>query len=455
MKTKITKLMLLLFLISGMNTLNAQDKFGSDPDNCKMNLSLFHESVKAKAFADAMVSWKFCYDNCPKASLHIYSDGLKIAKNLIDTGDTSGIALTNEIYTKRIENYPTKNLGKTYSDWAKFLAANGGTEEEVFEKLNLAFESDPAGMSVKNIFKFFQTVMSKYKDTDTQKVFTTMDRVLEAVDVKIGTLSKGHAKLQAKVTNGESLSKKEQRRVDKQYFEKNLSGLGMIQGGLDGMVESIATCERLIPLYKKSYDSNKTNVEWLKRTAKRLNRKGCKTDPFFVTLIENWSQLEPSVTVLEYLESIYRTTGRTGEADTLAARIFEMASPQEKARFYYSQAQDLQRAGKYSAARTKAREALTFDPSYGRAYILIGTLYASSADKVGTDQFSKRMVYVAAAAKMRQAMKVDPSLSSTCNKYLKNYRSYYPTTKFLFTHGKKSGASHRVGGWIGETVRIP
>jgi len=454
MKMKITKLLMVAFLFIGMNGVFAQDKFGANPDECKMNLSLFHESVKAKAYAEAMEPWKACLTNCPKASKHIYSDGLKIAKNLIANGDTSGADLVNELYAKRIENFPS-NLGKVYSDWAKFLMENGGSEELIFEKLNAAFEVDPAGMSVKNIFKFFEKVMEKYKDTNTQKVFDTMDSVLEAVDVKIAKMSKEHLKLQTKVTNGESLSKKEQRRVDRKYFEKNLSGLGMIQGGLDGTVESIATCERLIPLYKKSYEANKTNIVWLKRTAKRLNNKGCKNDPFFLELIENWAAAEPSVEVLKYLESLYRGQERVSEADALAARIFEMASPEEKARFYYSQAQDLQKAGKYGAARTKAREALSLDPNYGRAYMLIGQMYANSAKRITGDEIDKRMVYVPAVTKMRQAMNVDPSLSSSCNQYIKRYKSYYPDTKLLFTKNKKSGSSHKVGGWIGETVRVP
>jgi tetratricopeptide (TPR) repeat protein len=450
---KITSLTIVLLLFLSFTKISAQD-FGSDPETCKMNISLFHESVKAKNYTEAYKPWKWVYDNCPKSTKHIYSDGLKIALDQLKNGDTNAEALVNDIYGKRVEFYPS-NLGKVYSDWAKFLIKMGASDDIIFEKLNLAFRADPAGMSVKNIFRFFENTVDNYKDTDTQKVFNTYDDVLEAVDKKIGTMTGEYTLLQKKIEDGESLTKSEQWRVDHEFFEKNLNGLGKIQGGLDGMVESIATCDRLIPLYKKVYNENKSNIVWLKRTASRLNRKGCKNDPFYVSLIENWAQADPSVDVLKYLESVYRGQGRTSDADALASRIFDMATPQEKARFYYSQAQDLFGAGKYGEARTKARESLTHNPSYGRAFILIGRMYAKSANNCGSNEFEKRMTYVAAAAKIRQAIKVDPSMASTGKRFLSNYRGNYPSKTLLFNLGKTSGASHRVGCWIGESVRIP
>lgn len=451
---KITKLSLVLMLFMTFTSLNAQDKYGSDPEKCKMNLSLFHESVKAKNYEEAMEPWKWVFENCPKASKHTYTDGLKIVKYLLKKEDPKAFDLGNNIYSKRVEYFPS-NLGKVYSDWAKFLMKNGGSDTLINEKLNLAFKADPAGMSVKNIFKFFQNVVDTYKDSDTQKVFDTYDEVVEAVDLKIKGLSGEYNLLQKKIENGETLDKREQWRVDNEFFEKNLSGLGKIQGGLDGMVESIATCDRLIPLYKKIYDQNKADVVWLKRTASRLNSKDCKSDPFYVSLIEDWAKVDPSVDVLKYLASVYESQGRVADAQALATRIFEMGTPLDKARFLYSQANDLFKANKYGQARKKAREVLVQVPSYGKAYMLIGKMYRKSANSCGSNEFEKRMVYVAAARKMNQAMKADPSLGSRARQYLKNYRANFPSKTVLLNTGKNSGDSHRIGCWIGETVRIP
>lgn len=443
----------ILFLLAGLTTF-AQDKYGANPEDCKMNLSLFHESVKAKNFEEAYIPWKSCYDNCPKASVYIYTDGLKIAMNKIKKGDETGVALVNEIYEKRVAFYP-KRLGKVYSDWAKFLMSQKASDDAVFEKLNLAFKSNPSGMSPKNIFRFFKFVTEKNKDSNVQYIFDTMDDVNDAVEIKVNKLTKEYTILSKKIEDGEDLSKKDAKRVKTRFFEINLDGLGKIESGLNSMVDDLMTCERLVPLYTKNFEANKTNIKWLKRATRKLKTKGCDSDPLFVQIIESWADAEESVEVYKYLESQYRKQGRIAEAKELGLKIFNMGTPMDKAQFLYSQANDLSKSGKYSQARSKAREALKYQPSFGKSYLLIARMYKKSANRVGTDELSKKMVYVAAVNKVRQAMRVNPSLASTCRRYIKSYSANFPSKALLFNKTKKSGESYTVGGWIGETVRIP
>ena len=91
----------------------------------------------------------------------------------------------------------------------------------------------------------------------------------------------------------------------------------------------------------------------------------------------------------------------------------------------------------------------------GKAYLMIAAAYAKSANSCGTDEFTKRMVFVAAKNKAAQAKKVDPSLTSRANRYIKSYAASAPSKKLIFTMGLTSGAPHKIGCWIGETVRIP
>jgi hypothetical protein len=91
----------------------------------------------------------------------------------------------------------------------------------------------------------------------------------------------------------------------------------------------------------------------------------------------------------------------------------------------------------------------------GSAYLLISNLYASSANTCGTDEISKRMVYVAAADKAREAKAADPGITSTANKYIKSYMASAPSKKLVFTEGLTSGTKHQIGCWINESARIP
>ncbi len=51
-------------------------------EECVMNVSLFHESVKNKMYADAYGPWWEVYTTCPNANKSIYSDGAKIVEAL-------------------------------------------------------------------------------------------------------------------------------------------------------------------------------------------------------------------------------------------------------------------------------------------------------------------------------------------------------------------------------------
>ena len=95
------------------------------------------------------------------------------------------------------------------------------------------------------------------------------------------------------------------------------------------------------------------------------------------------------------------------------------------------------------------------NPNLGNAYLLIARLYASSANSCGSDEFEKKMVYVAALNKAIRARSVDPSISDRANSYIKSYSASKPDKTLIFTKGKTPGTSFRIGCWIGETVTIP
>ena len=127
----------------------------------------------------------------------------------------------------------------------------------------------------------------------------------------------------------------------------------------------------------------------------------------------------------------------------------------KKAKYYYRVALIMKKQGQRSKAREYSYLALKERPSMGSAYLLIANLYAASANTCGTDEISKRMVYVAAADKARQAKAVDPGITSTANQYIKSYMASAPSKKLVFTEGLTSGSTHQIGCWINETARIP
>jgi len=456
MRKNITQLLFSLFLLAAISNVYAQDKYGTEPEKCKTNLSIFYEYAKAKNYGPAYEPWTWVVENCPKGSKNIYKYGLKIAEDRYNkaTGPQKEIEnkLIDKVYAKRVENFPD-NLGKVYSDWASSLEKRGASKEDVFAKLEKAFTTDPARMSIKNLAKYFQEVTNRNKDTNAQKVFDTYDDALEAVNKKIDGHTKSKDKADAKVAGGATLSKKEALKLKNDGI--NLRGLGQVEGVLDQILGKVATCDRLIPLYNKGFESHKTDVKWLRRAASRLNSKECTDDPIFPKLVEAFVNAEPSADAYIFYATVLDKRGKKSEATTYRKKAVDLETdPFKKAKLLYTIGSTYRRSSP-STAVSYARRALKHRPSMGRAYLLIASAYAGSANSCGTDEFSKRMVYVAAANKVRTGMRVDPSISSTAKKYIRSYTSNQPSKKLIFTLGLTSGASHKIGCWIGETVKIP
>ena len=76
-------------------------------EECVINVSLFHESVKNKMYADAYGPWWEVYTTCPNANKSIYTDGAKIVEALYqatsDPAEKERLAkLAIEMQDKRI-----------------------------------------------------------------------------------------------------------------------------------------------------------------------------------------------------------------------------------------------------------------------------------------------------------------------------------------------------------------
>jgi tetratricopeptide (TPR) repeat protein len=225
---------------------------------------------------------------------------------------------------------------------------------------------------------------------------------------------------------------------------------------LDAIISEIATCERLVPLYKRDFEANKTNTTWLRRAVSRMFNKGCQEDSMYETLAKAYAESAPSADSYSFYAGILEKNGDTSGAAAMREKAFNLETdPIKKAKYKLKFAQAAKVRGQLSKARSLAREALRFNPNFGKAYLLIARLYQSSVNNCGTNEFEKRMVYAAALRQAQRASSVDPSISSAAKKYIASYRANLPSKKVVFTAGVAPGSSYRIKCWIGETVKVP
>jgi tetratricopeptide (TPR) repeat protein len=440
---KITFLLAVTVLLVTVKT-NAQDDALRE---CTIKYNLFKGDFQSKKYEDAYINWIYLMDNCEDLSINIYKYGSDLVQDI-----RKDPVLAKRVYEQRLKYYPNESPAKVHSDYATYLADNNlASDKEVFVILEKAYEISPQDMGVRNIYKYFQGVTDKYKDENPQRVFDTYDDVVESVGEKLD----GYAQRINELSDSTRvLDSKEKRLL--QAYQTNSTALGTIEGGLDAIISEIATCDRLVPLYKRDFEANKNNSIWLRRAVSRMFSKECQDEPMFETLAKAYAEASPSPDSYSFYAGILEKNGDASGAIAMRKKAFDLETdPIKKSRYKLKFAETAKNRGQLSEARSLAREAIRYNPSSGRAYLLIARLYQSSVNNCGSGEFEKRMVYAAALRQAQIAESVDPSMSSVARKYVDNYRANLPSKKVIFTAGVTPGSSYTIKCWIGETVNVP
>ncbi|MGY0407426.1 MAG: hypothetical protein ACWIPJ_03580, partial [Polaribacter sp.] len=355
---KKTTLLLTTFilLLTTVET-NAQE---DQSKKCKLEYNFFKGDFKSKKYEEAYSHWMYLMDNCKDLSVNIYKYGSELAEEV-----RKDPALAKRVYEQRLQYFPKNNPAKVHSHYASYLAKNKlGTDNQIFAILEKAYSIDPGKMGVKNLYKYFQGVTDKYKDVNPQKVFDTYDDVLENISAKLA----GYA-AKIKEIKGPDSTKVLDAREKKllRAYTINSKAFGQIEGGLDAIVSSIATCKRLAPLYKKEFESSKNDPVWLKRAVSRMFNKGCQKDPLYEQLARAYAQASPSPEAYSFLANVLEDNGDSSGANAMREKSFDLEKdPLKKAKYKLKFAYSAKSRGQLGKARSLAREALKFNPNYGK-----------------------------------------------------------------------------------------
>lgn len=373
---KITFLLAAMLFITTVKT-NAQ----VSKTDCEIKYNLFSGDYKSKKYDDAYTNWIFLLDNCKDLSVNIYKLGSNLAEDV-----RKDPVLAKRVYEQRLEVFPNSNPAKVHSDYASYLYKNKLADDNtIFSILEKAYKIDPTKMGVKNLYLYFQGVTDRNKDANPQLVFDTYDNVLENVNIKLEGYAKKLVELRKDSVN---LDKRGLGRL--RAYKINSKALGTVEGGLDNIISEIATCERLIPLYQRDFEANKTDAVWLKRAVSRMFNKGCQTDPLFEKLVRAYAEASPSPEAYSFLANVLEDNGDSAGANDMREKSFSLETdPLKKAKYKLKFAQAARDRGQLSKARSLAREAIKFNPNFGRAYLFIATLYQSSVNNCGENLFEK------------------------------------------------------------------
>lgn len=452
---------MVLFLFSG-GTILAQDQ-----QVCLQNLSIFAENAKVKNYDAAYEPWLAVRQECPSLNVAIYSYGERILKHRLKNASPADKSAAEQdllnLYADWINYFPAKKGVQKVGDILSSKAQNMidfkiGTPKEVYAIFDEAYAKDaPSFSNPKRLYNYFKTLYDIYKSGDksvtTEMLFNKYEEISEKFELEGTKLAKRLDALLKKEESGQALTTKDLKR--RRVYGTNSNAIGVFLKNLDAIIAKESSCENLIPLYQRNFDENKENVVWLKRAASRMDSKECSDDPLFVTLVEALHGLDPSADSAYYLGLLNDKQGNSTEALKYYEESITLETDAyKKAKILYKIALKFKDRGRKSSARNYANKALSYQPSLGKAYLLIANLYASSANDCGNTQFDKRAVYWLAANTARKAAQVDASIKKAALKAAKSYEGRAPSKTDIFTEGKE-GSSVQFSCWIGRSVKVP
>lgn len=430
----------------------------ADEATCKEQLSIYYEYYKAKNYNDAYTAWRYCFDNCPDVHKNIYIHGpaillnkMKVAATPEEKEELKQLLMKN--YDQRLQYFPGKEgyvYGRKGFDMWKYKI---GTNEETMAVLKKAIEIDGEETDASVINAYFNTAVRMYqaKTFDASQVFEVYDNSMELLEgnMKVNQSTLNNLTADSTVV----LNAKQKKEVKK--LEKRVAVNGKVVSNIDKTIAPLATCDRLNALYSDQFEANKTNEDWLKRSVTLLGRKKCFDGELYLKVAESYYQINPTEKAARAIALISLRNNDYSKAVT----YFEEAA--EKASNDIDAADNLVKAatasfklGRKSSARTFAQKAIQKNPKEGAAFMLIGNLYASSANECGSNIFEKKAVYWAAINEFAKAKRVDPELTKEANKLIGSYSQQVPNKEMIFQFGM-SGKTLKIGCWMNTSVKVP
>jgi len=443
--------LLILGLILSIGTSFAQtgredgSKYGHGEDSikCLKNLSLYGEYYKQKNFTDALIYWQQVFDECPKSTSNIYSQGETMYKALLKKEKDA--VKKEEYYNKLMSIYDQriKYFGNSKKYPASYIMGKKGMamlrykgdDKEVVnaasELINKAITERGVKTQSAVIIMFMTNTVARYKegDLDEMAVVNNYNTASKILTLKIQA-AKGAKK------------------VEYEGHKKMIDKLFARSGA--------ASCDNIEKIFGPQLTEHAEDLDWLKRINHLLVKSGCDESQLFFNTSEYLYKIEPSASSAYGLFKMNLETNNIEKAKQYLKEAIGLEEDTEiKAKYYTKLALLSFSEKKYQEVKSISLKALALNPNCGTAYIFIGKAYAASANTYGKNAFEHSTVYWAAVDKFVKAKKVDPSKAEEANNLINIYSAYFPNKEEIFFQNEVSiGAAYKIGGWINETTKV-
>ena len=406
-------------------------------EECMVNLSLFHESVKNKQYDEAYGFWLPVYQSRPDLNKAIYTDGTEILGHRYQQATDENVrkALRDSImqlHDDRIKyfdeaRYPDAYvLGVKAMDYLTYfqedelaLPAYGWMKESV--------TALGAKAQITVLRKFVELSYNIYKSNTEQYG----DQFLADYQLASAALE------QIVVAGGKNA---EPASHQKAYIDRLYAASGA------------ADCDQMDQMYASVVAESANDIEKLGSIMKLYRRLGCTESDVYFTAAEHAHKLQPtSESAAGCAQMCIKKGDLNGALEYYKQALSMVTNDEDKADYLYRVANVYVLLKNYQQGAAYAQQSLDVNPEDGRCYLLMGICYASA--KIYDDPILARSVFWVACDMFRKAKTVDSSCATDANKLIATYSQYFPSKEDVFFHKElNDGQPFRVGGWIGKTT---
>lgn len=411
---------------------------------------IYRDFLKSGEFDKAYEYWKKAYEIAPAADGNRtvqYTDGVKLLMNKYKkaTDDTEKTALRDQIlalYDAIPECYPDDKafaLGrKVYSMYYDFNMYR----DEIYKVGKMAIEAGGMNTEYVALPPTADGLVSEWKagNVEVDEARRIFKKIQDILDHNIAN----------------------NQRLKAQYEQTKQN----VDGTLRVIEPEVFDCQYFKDKYMDEYQADPDNPDVYREVYKKLVQGGCdKEDPFMKEISEKdkaYIAAEKARLLKEkqennpgwYASQLYKDGAYDMAIDKYQEAIEQETDPEQQASYYFSMASiQFRKLKQYSTARANARKAASLKDNWGRPYMLIGDMYASTASSCG-DSWNQRLAILAAVDKYSYAKSIDGEVAEEASEKIGRYRSSYPEQQEGFMRGVKAGQSATVGCWIGESVSV-
>lgn len=414
------------------------NKYGKGPDSLKsiQQYSLYREYFKQKNYNEAMKFWPYVYKTAPGLHQYVIYNGITYYdKKMKETpeGPKKQELLDSLImlYSHKMHCYGDELKNKSKIGWLLQTYRPDATDDikNIYKDV---IDKGGDDAPYYTLYPFFAGLIN-----DLDKDLISAEEVLEYKE-----LIQGIVDANADDEKYGALYQAKMQEID-QIFETNPK------------VISLFDCNVMGPQLKAAYEENKNDVAWVKSTYYKM-KKGCEDDPFTEQLFLQYISLDPSPKSMMYMYSKKLKEGDNSGANQYLDKAISMETdPVKKAQYIFRKANESYRASNYSEARKFAKEAIALHPNYGKAYLLIGKLYAASGKLCGpgTGWESQKVIFPALDY-FNKAKSVDDTVADEAQDLINKYWQYLPEKSELFMKGINVGSPIFIGCWIQENSTV-